>query len=75
MLQNVQSHFKKSFFVVVIRTRIVNIYVINKKSAAKRNYVLLKNFNDHFNELNNRINNFLRKFNHFQKLKRNHKNC
>ena len=35
--------------------------------------MLLKNFNNYSDELSNRINDFLRKFNHFQKFKRNHK--
>ena len=36
--------------------------------------MFLKNFHDYSDELNNQINNFLRKFNYFQKFKRNHKN-
>ena len=52
--------------------RIINVNVINEKSAAKCNNVFLKNFNDHFNELNNQVNNFLRKLNYSQEFKRNY---
>ena len=56
MLQNIQSHFKKSFLIIVIQTCFVNVYIVNEKSATRRNNIFLKNFNDHFNELSNRNN-------------------
>ena len=67
------THFKKNFFIVVIRMWFINIYIVNERSATKRSNIFSKNLNNHSDELSNRINNFLKKFNHLQKFERSHK--